>query len=273
MTDVDDPAFDNFYQRNFAAPVPRRRARLTRRPLSHPGSSVASMCGRFVSTANPERIASYFGAEADVETLGENFNVAPTQDIYGVVTGPDGVLRVQAFHWGLIPSWAKDRKIGAEDDQRPVGDAGREAGVQGPVRQEAVPDPDGRVLRVEGRGRRRAASTPRASHSSSRCSSTASTANRWPSPGCGRRGRTPKPGAAGCRAQPSSPRRPTRRCRPCTTACRSSCRRHGGRSGSTPTTTTSPRCRAVHRAQRRHPHDASGVDRGQQRPQQRRPIA
>ena len=72
------------------------------------------MCGRFVSTANPERIASYFGAEADVETLGENFNVAPTQDIYGVVTGPDGVVRVQAFHWGLIPSWAKDRKIGSK---------------------------------------------------------------------------------------------------------------------------------------------------------------
>ena len=72
------------------------------------------MCGRFVSTANPERIASYFGAEADVEALGENFNVAPTQDIYGVVTGPDGVTRVQAFHWGLIPSWAKDRKIGSK---------------------------------------------------------------------------------------------------------------------------------------------------------------
>ena len=72
------------------------------------------MCGRFVSTATPERIASYFGAEADVDTLGENYNVAPTQDIYGVVTGPDGVLRVQAFHWGLIPSWAKDRKIGSK---------------------------------------------------------------------------------------------------------------------------------------------------------------
>ena len=72
------------------------------------------MCGRFVSTANPERIASYFGAEADVESLGENFNVAPTQDIYGVVTGPDGIVRVQAFKWGLIPSWAKDRKIGSK---------------------------------------------------------------------------------------------------------------------------------------------------------------
>jgi putative SOS response-associated peptidase YedK len=70
------------------------------------------MCGRFVSTASPEHIASYFGAEAVAESLGENYNVAPTQDIYAVVTGADGVARVQAFHWGLIPSWAKERKIG-----------------------------------------------------------------------------------------------------------------------------------------------------------------
>ncbi len=69
------------------------------------------MCGRFVSTAAPDKIAEYFGAEADVDSLGENYNVAPTQDIYGVVTGADGVSRIEAFHWGLIPSWAKDRKI------------------------------------------------------------------------------------------------------------------------------------------------------------------
>jgi putative SOS response-associated peptidase YedK len=70
------------------------------------------MCGRFVSTASPERIASYFGAEVAAESLGENYNVAPTQDIYAVVTRSDGVACVQAFHWGLIPSWAKERKIG-----------------------------------------------------------------------------------------------------------------------------------------------------------------
>ncbi len=69
------------------------------------------MCGRFVSTSQPDKIAAYFGAEVAIDGLGENFNVAPTQDIYGVVTGSDGVARVEAFHWGLIPSWAKDRKI------------------------------------------------------------------------------------------------------------------------------------------------------------------
>ncbi|RLE20247.1 MAG: SOS response-associated peptidase [Actinobacteria bacterium] len=70
------------------------------------------MCGRFVSTSSPDRIASYFGAEVAAHSLGENFNVAPTQDIYGVVQGADGIVRVETLHWGLIPSWAKDRKIG-----------------------------------------------------------------------------------------------------------------------------------------------------------------
>lgn len=82
------------------------------------------MCGRFVSTAPPTAIADYFDAQPDVEPLGENYNVAPTHDIYGIVerTSRDrghsetSVHRdrlVQAFHWGLIPSWAKERKIGA----------------------------------------------------------------------------------------------------------------------------------------------------------------
>lgn len=73
------------------------------------------MCGRFVSTAGPDRIAAYFDTvlptEAVAESLGENYNVAPTQDIYAVVASGDGTARVDAFHWGLIPSWAKDRRI------------------------------------------------------------------------------------------------------------------------------------------------------------------
>ena len=72
------------------------------------------MCGRFVSTNQPDQVAAYFGAENTVESLGENYNVAPTQDIYGVVATPDGDRRVEAFHWGLIPSWAKDRKIASK---------------------------------------------------------------------------------------------------------------------------------------------------------------
>lgn len=80
-----------------------------------PHRNLAFMCGRFVSTAGPDRIAAYFDTvlptEAVAESLGENYNVAPTQDIYAVVATGDGGARVDAFHWGLIPTWAKDRKI------------------------------------------------------------------------------------------------------------------------------------------------------------------
>ena len=72
------------------------------------------MCGRFVSSSSPDKIADYFGATFEGEALPANYNVAPTNDIYGVTMGPDGEPRLQLFHWGLIPSWAKDEKIGAK---------------------------------------------------------------------------------------------------------------------------------------------------------------
>ncbi|MEX2627670.1 MAG: SOS response-associated peptidase [Ilumatobacteraceae bacterium] len=70
------------------------------------------MCGRFVSSSTPEQIAAHFGADVATDALGPNFNVAPTHDVYGVVPDRDGGRRVDAFHWGLVPSWAKDRKVG-----------------------------------------------------------------------------------------------------------------------------------------------------------------
>jgi putative SOS response-associated peptidase YedK len=76
------------------------------------------MCGRFVSAGSPDRVAAYFDTvlptEVVAESLGENFNVAPTQDIYAVIGNGDGAAHLDAFHWGLVPSWAKDRKIGSK---------------------------------------------------------------------------------------------------------------------------------------------------------------
>lgn len=72
------------------------------------------MCGRFVSTSPPDQVAAFFGADVAVESLGQNYNVAPTHDVYAVVAKkgqPDAAPQLEAFHWGLIPSWAKDRKI------------------------------------------------------------------------------------------------------------------------------------------------------------------
>jgi putative SOS response-associated peptidase YedK len=70
------------------------------------------MCGRFVAASQPDEIANYFGAQPPEVELPPNWNVAPTNDVYGVVQGADGGLRVEVFHWGLVPSWAKDMKQG-----------------------------------------------------------------------------------------------------------------------------------------------------------------
>lgn len=70
------------------------------------------MCGRFVSSSPPDEIARYFDAEPVAEGLLEpSFNVAPTNDIY-VVMEAGGVRRLQPMHWGLVPFWADDPKIG-----------------------------------------------------------------------------------------------------------------------------------------------------------------
>lgn len=70
------------------------------------------MCGRFVSASPPSQIAEYFGADvADEAALQPNYNVAPTNDVY-VVYAEGGLRRLDAFHWGLVPSWAKDISVG-----------------------------------------------------------------------------------------------------------------------------------------------------------------
>jgi putative SOS response-associated peptidase YedK len=70
------------------------------------------MCGRFVSASPPDQVAAYFGAAAPEALLEPSYNVAPTRDVYAVVDD-GGTRRMDAFHWGLVPFWAKDMKIGS----------------------------------------------------------------------------------------------------------------------------------------------------------------
>ncbi len=70
------------------------------------------MCGRYVSASDPEALARYFDATLGDTVLPPNYNVAPTTDVYAVVAGRDGTRRLTVVHWGLIPAWAKDRRIG-----------------------------------------------------------------------------------------------------------------------------------------------------------------
>jgi putative SOS response-associated peptidase YedK len=71
------------------------------------------MCGRFVSASAPDEIARYFDADEPDALLERSYNVAPTNDVYAVSVHGD-VRKVEAFHWGLVPSWAKDPKIGSK---------------------------------------------------------------------------------------------------------------------------------------------------------------
>jgi putative SOS response-associated peptidase YedK len=70
------------------------------------------MCGRFVSASPPDQIAAYFDATMSESLLAPSYNVAPTNDIYAVVETPEGERRLEAFHWGLVPVWAKEIKTG-----------------------------------------------------------------------------------------------------------------------------------------------------------------
>ena len=71
------------------------------------------MCGRYASSANPDDLASYFSVEEPPEeALPPSFNVAPTDPVYVVMERHD-VRQLRVVRWGLIPSWAKEAKVGA----------------------------------------------------------------------------------------------------------------------------------------------------------------
>ena len=69
------------------------------------------MCGRFALFASPELVAEYF-ALAEPPALAPHYNLTPGQDIAGVRVDRDGVLRLHALRWGLVPFWAKDATLG-----------------------------------------------------------------------------------------------------------------------------------------------------------------
>lgn len=72
------------------------------------------MCGRFVSSSGAEDIAKYFDVDEVSEQALEhrpNYNTAPTTDVF-VVYSDGGARRLDTFHWGLVPRWAEDLRIG-----------------------------------------------------------------------------------------------------------------------------------------------------------------
>src|SRR5512136_217712 len=70
------------------------------------------MCGRFTQATDGEIIARVFDL-SDVPELPPRYNIAPTQDVAAVRAVEAGGRELVRLHWGLIPSWAKERAMGA----------------------------------------------------------------------------------------------------------------------------------------------------------------
>lgn len=69
------------------------------------------MCGRFTLLADKIKIKERFGIRNEFEFDRPNYNIAPGQNVLAVIF--DGrEKRAGYLRWGLVPSWAKDEKIG-----------------------------------------------------------------------------------------------------------------------------------------------------------------
>jgi putative SOS response-associated peptidase YedK len=68
------------------------------------------MCGRFTLTAARERLQERFALATIEPSYLPSYNIAPGQAVVTVIN--DGEPRAALCQWGLVPSWAKDPRIG-----------------------------------------------------------------------------------------------------------------------------------------------------------------
>ena len=69
------------------------------------------MCGRFAIYSSVQSIIDYAKTLNRLEDIKPNFNAAPSQMLPVVINKNEGAW-LDIFHWGLVPFWAKDPKIG-----------------------------------------------------------------------------------------------------------------------------------------------------------------
>ena len=70
------------------------------------------MCGRYTQTSTPDAIAQHFHLD-EPPLFNPRYNIAPSQDVAAIRLNAETAKREGVLlRWGLIPSWAKDPKIG-----------------------------------------------------------------------------------------------------------------------------------------------------------------
>jgi putative SOS response-associated peptidase YedK len=73
------------------------------------------MCGRYGLKTTFATLAKLLRAEPlpDDAWTGPDYNIAPTDPAPVLLVATDGRRQLGLSHWGLVPSWAKDTRIGA----------------------------------------------------------------------------------------------------------------------------------------------------------------
>jgi putative SOS response-associated peptidase YedK len=70
------------------------------------------MCGRYVQASSPELLAERFGVDdVRIDDHEPHYNVAPRAEVPAVRWRQDHRV-LSLLRWGLVPSWAKDPKMG-----------------------------------------------------------------------------------------------------------------------------------------------------------------
>ncbi len=69
------------------------------------------MCGRYTLAAEVEPLQARFQFETPVPDYAPSYNIAPSQGVLAVIRDEDA-NRAGLLRWGLVPSWAKDPKVG-----------------------------------------------------------------------------------------------------------------------------------------------------------------
>lgn len=69
------------------------------------------MCGRFSLVTDADRLRHYYGLVNAESFAGARFNIAPSQDVAAVVA-VNRERRLEYFRWGLLPFWAREKKLG-----------------------------------------------------------------------------------------------------------------------------------------------------------------
>jgi putative SOS response-associated peptidase YedK len=70
------------------------------------------MCGRFTLSANAQRLQRSFPL-FEIPEVPARFNIAPTQQVLALRQLGEARPRATLLRWGLIPFWAKEKKVGA----------------------------------------------------------------------------------------------------------------------------------------------------------------